>query len=153
MCDHCGCRSFVPIAELTADHEEILRLAWDLAEAARLGVASDTPSTRRELLALLDAHVAEEETGLYPALVATGAVAAEQVTALEGEHRDLHARLASGTFDRRDFYALAAHIEAEEMELFPGAMLGFDEEEWAEVDSAHRLVALPQAGERQTSPR
>ena len=35
MCDHCGCRAFAPIAELTADHEDILRRAWALAEATR----------------------------------------------------------------------------------------------------------------------
>lgn len=31
MCDHCGCRAYPPIAELTAEHVEILRLAEPLA--------------------------------------------------------------------------------------------------------------------------
>lgn len=34
MCDHCGCRYFRAIAELTADHEQILELAWQVAERA-----------------------------------------------------------------------------------------------------------------------
>jgi hemerythrin HHE cation binding domain-containing protein len=139
MCDHCGCRSFPPIAELTADHELILGLAWCLAESARVGTGQDA-SSRSELVALLDAHVAKEESGLYPALVAVGGVSAEQVADLEEEHRELRLRLTADTFDRRDFYALAAHIEVEELELFPTAMLGFDEEEWDVTGHAHRAV-------------
>jgi hemerythrin-like domain-containing protein len=139
MCDHCGCRSYPPIADLTADHEEILRLAWALAEAAHQGTTPDA-STRRELVELLDRHVAKEETGLYPVLLSTGDASAEQVAGLEEEHCDLGRRLAGAVFDRRDYYALAAHIEAEEMELFPAAMFGFDEEEWEATSDAHRAV-------------
>lgn len=139
MCDHCGCRAFPPIAELTADHETILDLAWTLAEAPRAGGHPD-PAVERDLLALLDRHVAKEETGLYPALVATGAVSVDEVSDLEAEHRVLRSSLTGGVFDRRDFYALAAHIEDEEMELFPAAMLGFDDEEWGATSDAHRAV-------------
>ncbi len=140
MCDHCGCRSFPAIAELTADHEEILRLAWVLAEAAHNGTTPDT-STRRELVELLDLHVAKEETGLYPVLLGSGGIYAEQVAGLEEEHRELARRLAGPVFDRRNYYALAAHIEQEEMELFPAAMFGFDDEEWEATSDAHRAVA------------
>lgn len=139
MCDHCGCRAFPPIAELTTEHETILRQAWSLAEAPRAGRQPDA-TVRRELLALLDRHVAKEETGLYPALVATGALSADEVGDLEAEHRDLRRSLTGGAFDRRHFYALAAHIEDEEMELFPAAMLGFDDEEWGVTGDAHRAV-------------
>lgn len=139
MCDHCGCRSFPPIAELTADHELILGLAWSLAESDRIG-AGPNAHARSELLTLLDAHVAKEESGLYPTLVAVGGASAEQVADLEEEHRELRRRLTAVTFDRRDFYALAAHIEVEELELFPAAMLGFDEEEWDATSHAHRAV-------------
>ena len=139
MCDHCGCRSFPPIAELTAEHEEILRLAWILAEAGRASVRAD-PSVRLDLLALLDLHVAKEETGLYPSLLATGDVSVDEVTDLQAEHRDLRRGLTEVMFDRRDFYALAAHIETEEMELFPAAMLGFDEDEWDATSAAHRRL-------------
>jgi hypothetical protein len=139
MCDHCGCRAFPPIAELTADHETILELAWTLAEASR-GAGHPASAVERDLLALLDRHVTKEETGLYPALVATGAVSGDDVGDLEGEHRNLRRSLTDGAFDRRDFYALAAHIEEEEMELFPAAMLGFDDEEWGAMSDAHRAV-------------
>lgn len=136
MCDHCGCREYGPIAELTADHEEILTLAWTLAESG--GARADV---RDELVALLDAHVAKEESGLYPVLVETGDLSTEANDALEAEHRELRATLLSGAFDRRDFYALAAHVEEEEMELFPAAMFGFDDDGWDRLADAHTLVS------------
>lgn len=140
MCDHCGCRSFGPIAELTADHEAILRLAWTVAESARSGAVPDSACVA-ELAALLDVHVTKEESGLYPVLVRGGDLSEERGDALEDEHRVLRAALAGGAFGRRDFYALAAHIEEEEMELFPAAMFGFDDDAWAEVAAAHRAAA------------
>jgi len=138
VCDHCGCRSFPPIAELTAEHEEILARAWAVAEAARAGGAPAADVA--ELLALLDLHVAKEETGLYPVLLAAQDLSDGQLADLEEEHRVLREALVGTTFDRRDFYALAAHIEVEEMELFSAAGLGFDEDQWDEVEDAHRAV-------------
>lgn len=142
MCDHCGCRTFPAIAELTADHETILSLAWQLAEAPRRGDTTD-PAARDELLAILDAHVVKEETGLYPLLLATGDLSVETSGTLEDEHRTLRAALTGGSFDRRDYYALAAHVEQEEMELFPAAMFAFDDDEWNELASAHQQATTP----------
>ena len=67
MCDHCGCRAYAPIAELTAEHEEILTLAWSLVEATRQERQPDQEVVDH-LLARLDVHVAKEEYGLYPEL-------------------------------------------------------------------------------------
>jgi hemerythrin-like domain-containing protein len=139
MCDHCGCRAFPPIAELTAEHETILDLAWRLSETHGAG-GTPHADVRRELLDLLERHVTKEETGLYPVILSTGGFSDDKVNALEAEHRDIHRSLTEGGFDRRDFYALAAHIEDEEMELFPIAMLRFDDDEWAATDHAHRTV-------------
>ena len=137
MCDHCGCRAYPPVAELTAEHEEILDRAWQLAEADRAG-GPPAPGAVDDLVRLLDVHVAKEETGLYPQLIVQDGLSAERLVELEGEHRELREALLSGAFDRRDFFALAAHIESEEMELFPLAMLGFDDDEWDALDDAHR---------------
>lgn len=140
MCDHCGCRAFPPIAELTAEHDEILQCAWAIAEAARDG--RTPPGTGvDELVRLLDVHVRKEETGLYPELIAGGGLSTEQLAELEQEHRDLHEALRSLRFDRRAYFALAAHIEVEEMELFPAAMFGFDDEEWDTLEDAHLAAA------------
>lgn len=141
MCDHCGCRSFAPIAELTADHERILELAWRVAEGAEARVGSD----RAELIALLDVHASKEELGLYPLLITGGDLEVDHCASLEEEHRSVHRVLDRGHFGRRDYFALAAHIEEEEMELFSAARFAFDDEEWDAMADAHH-TALHQAG-------
>ena len=133
MCDHCGCRSFAEISDLTAEHERILVLAWRVAEQRDEGA-------RAELLPLLAGHVAKEEQGLYPQLVATGDLDHDVVAALEAEHTTIDAQATGTQWDRRAFYELAAHIEQEEMELFPAAMFGFDETDWAELGSVFTQI-------------
>lgn len=140
MCDHCGCRSFDAISELTREHEDILVLAWEVAEATRQGTTASVTS-RDRLLALLQRHVVKEETGLYPLLRAADSLDDETSEALEAEHRELDVLLTSGgRFDRLAYLALAAHIEQEEMELFPGAMFAFEDEDWDAIDAAHRAA-------------
>jgi hemerythrin-like domain-containing protein len=92
-------------------------------------------------VAVLDVHVVKEEKWLYPELVATGDLLPASSAALEDEHRSLRSRLLSGSFDRRDFYALAAHIEEEELELFPAAMFAFDDDEWARFSRSESTLA------------
>ena len=139
MCDHCHCRDIAPIAELTAEHEEILRVAWELAEHVRRTGAT-SPGLRDELLRMLAIHVEAEEAALYPLLVTTGGLDPDRSAALEREHDDLEAALVHGTFDRRTYYELAAHIEEEEMDLFPQAMFGFDDEAWELLAATPRFV-------------
>jgi hypothetical protein len=134
VCDHCGCRAFPAIAELTEEHEQILQLAWDIAEGPPHGAAGT--AARAQLHSLLASHVAVEEEALYPLLVATGDLLIDACAVLEEEHRDLRAALDDGGFDRRSFYALAAHIENEEMELFPAAMFAFEDEHWAALQAS-----------------
>lgn len=139
MCDHCGCHEFPAIAELAAEHETILSLGWQLAATTRQDVADD--SVRDELLRQLDIHVTKEETGLYPLLLAVGDLSVDASKALEHEHRTIREALTVGTFDRRDYFALAAHIEAEELELFPIAMFAFDDDIWEQLQVAHHDAA------------
>lgn len=145
MCDHCHCRDNRPIAELSAEHEEILRVAWSLSEHVRLAGATDA-ALRDELLDMLQVHVAAEEQALYPLLVASGGLDRSQSAVLEDEHEALRTSLLAGTFDRRTYYELAAHIEAEEMELFPAAMFGFDDEAWDLLAATPRFVAVSGVG-------
>ena len=140
MCDHCGCRAFPPIAELTAEHVEILAMAWELAETARTGHPA-TPGVLDSLLALLDLHVIKEEAGLYPELLEVGALAEDACAALEEEHRVVREALVAGRFDRSEFYELASHIEVEEMELFSAARFNFEEPEWEEMAGVHLAAA------------
>jgi hemerythrin-like domain-containing protein len=139
MCDHCGCRKVGPTAELTREHEELLVLAWQVGEA-------DDPldaDGRQALAAFAELHrrhSEKEELGLFPLVLEAGDCTPEQIATLQAEHVALTHRLESGQFDRADYYALAAHIEAEETEVFPMAMFGFDNTMWADMERAHRLV-------------
>jgi hemerythrin-like domain-containing protein len=139
MCDHCGCRNVGPTAELTAEHDEILTLAWQLAEANRSHQPSDQVTLRR-LMDLRARHSAKEEQGLFPLVLEAGDCTPEQIEHLEQEHREQRALLESGAFTRDDYYALAAHVEEEEYEIFPMAMFGFDDIMWAEMAEVHRRV-------------
>ena len=140
MCDPFGCPSFAPIAELTADHEHILELAWEVAEGDWPDEATHQ-AARDELNRYLDLHGVKEEVGLYPLLMSTGDLAPESCERLEAEHREVHELLERAAFDRRSYFALAAHIEEEEMELFSSARWAFGDEEWEEMAQAHHAAA------------
>ena len=139
MCDHCGCRNVGPTAELTAEHDEILALAWQLAESQRTA-APVPPDLVQRLLDLRARHSLKEERGLFPLVLESGDCSPDQIAHLEQEHREQRAVLEGGTFTRDDYYALAAHVEEEEFELFPMAMFGFDDTMWDEMDAIHRAV-------------
>ena len=139
MCDHCGCRAFGPIAELTADHEHILELAWEVAEGEWPDEATHQ-AARDQLNRFLDFHAVKEEIGLYPLLISTGDLEVERCEGLEAEHREVHDLLERAAFDRRSYFALAAHIEEEEMELFSGARFAFGDQEWEEMAQAHHAT-------------
>ena len=64
MCDYCDCRSHPEIAALSADHEVLLALLADLRRATDAG---DAERAEMPLGALLDDHVAREESDLFPA--------------------------------------------------------------------------------------
>jgi hemerythrin-like domain-containing protein len=140
MCDHCSCRQHRAIAELSTEHEQILEVAWALSEQHRETGVADGP-LRDRLARMLGVHVEAEETALYPLLVDTGDLDPTRRDGLEGEHTDLATALIGGTFDRNAYYELAAHIEEEEMELFPLAMFGFDDDDWAVLEATPRFLA------------
>ena len=140
MCDHCSCRQFRSIAELSTEHEQILEVAWALSEHHRATGVSDGP-LREQLGQMLAVHVEAEEVALYPLLVETGGLEPEHSDVLEQEHTDLAAALIEGRFDRTMYFELAAHIEEEELELFPLAMFGFDDDDWAVLDATPRFLA------------
>jgi hemerythrin-like domain-containing protein len=140
MCDHCSCRQFRAIAELSTEHEQILEVAWALSERHRETGVADGP-LQAQLGRMLAVHVEAEEVALYPLLVETGGLDPSDSDMLEQEHTDLGAALIAGKFDRKTYFALAAHIEEEELELFPLAMFGFDDDDWARLDATPRFLA------------
>lgn len=139
MCDHCGCREYQPIAELSMEHEQILEVAWALSEQHRT-TGNGHGALRDRLAAMLSVHVDAEETALYPLLVDCGDLPADQRATLEDEHAQLGVALRDGAFDRVTYFELAAHIEEEELELFPLAMFGFDDDDWEVLAATARFL-------------
>lgn len=140
MCDHCSCRQHRAIAELSTEHEQILEVAWALSECHRETGVADGP-LQEQLGQMLAVHVQAEEVALYPLLVETGGLQPDLCEDLEQEHTDLAAALIAGKFDRRMYFELASHIEQEEMELFPLAMFGFDDDDWEVLEATPRFLA------------
>lgn len=122
----------------------MLERAWAIAERTRAG-DPPPPADFESLSALLDLHIAKEETGLYPQLLDAREVSAVLIEELEDEHREMRRRLAARAFDRRDYYELAAHIETEEEELFPTTPFGFDDVDWDAMAHAHREAEAARA--------
>ena len=139
MCDHCGCRSYPAIAELTAEHEAILGLAEPLADATRHHRPIDS-GARDRLVSLLEIHVAKEEAGLYPLLIAEMGEDNGAFDHLEAEHRELFEAIDTDAFDHLALYALERHIEEEEEVLFSAALFHFDGDAWDDLDAVHREV-------------
>lgn len=150
MCDYCGCRFIAPIADLSAEHDRLLDLAYGLRQLADDG-AHD------QVLDLLDGgfasllrdHTDKEERGIFAQLRATGE-ADERLDQLIGEHRDIESQLAlvrSGDDGWQDALHrlvadLSGHIVDEEVDLFPYAMYELDDGQW---DTVAELHAAPRA--------
>lgn len=149
MCDHCGCREYAPIAELTADHVEILALAEPLADATRHHRRIDTVG-RDRLLALLAVHAAKEEAGLYPILIAQMGDSDSAFDHLEEEHRELAEAIEADRFEHLALYALQRHIEEEEEVLFSSALFWFDGDTWDDLEAVH--AAVDAGASRSSSP-
>jgi hemerythrin-like domain-containing protein len=144
MCNHCSCRDYAPIAELTAEHERILELATTLADATRRD-RSDDSEMRRELIALLHVHADKEETGLYPLLLDAAGWPSDTFADLEDEHVELFTVLDADRFDRLALYALQRHIEEEEEVLFSAAVFHFDGDTWDDLAAAQDAVSMASA--------
>lgn len=129
MCDHCGCRDQPPIGELMDEHDRIMDLAWRVVTGPA-DDASGTSRVRAELRTLLEMHATKEERALYPLLIESGDMEPDDRTLFEQEHRDLLALVDELHLDTTGTNVLAAHIKAEELDLFPNAMFAFDDDAW-----------------------
>lgn len=139
MCDYCGCRDQPPIGELMDEHDRIMDLAWRVVNDPD-GARSTGQTARAELVELLAMHAAKEERALYPLLIAAGELDPEDRGVFEQEHRELLAMVQDAGFDAHGSHVLAAHIEAEELGLFPDTVDVFDEADWVEMDRVRHEV-------------
>ena len=137
MCDYCGCRTRLLLAQLAGDHERILTAIHELRTATDTGDAETQKRLARGLVAVLEVHGALEEAVLYPELACVGV----PTEVMETEHADVHAALrAAARAARVDRPAVAAalrcledHIHREEYDLFPAAHQLLDDVAWDRI--------------------
>lgn len=143
MCNYCGCRNIEPIAQLTAEHEQISNLAGQIRRAVAAGHQVGAAQALRALHRILVVHGAVEELALYPPMARLPGLDT-QVGTLFDEHDELDrvidAALAAtddGDADNADWESvltsletLIEHIDHEEHGLFPAAAVSLDAEDW-----------------------
>jgi hemerythrin-like domain-containing protein len=143
MCNYCGCRSIEPIAELTAEHEQIVNMSGEIRRAVARGEHRAAVGVLQDLRQVLRMHDAVEELAVYPAM-ARHPEYTDKVGTLFDEHDDLDAVVdgalavaeTSGPESAdwpavlHSLEALKEHIDHEEHGLFPAAAVSLDPEDW-----------------------
>ena len=141
MCSYCGCRALTEIADLTAQHEEIVNATGPLRRAAEAQDHETAKTFVASLIALLNPHTSQEELGVFAELRKREEFT-EHVDALCAEHLHLHAlfaRIADGEIGLASeaIGALREHIEKEENGLFPAAAVELEGPVWQELAERH----------------
>lgn len=137
MCSYCGCRALTEIADLTAQHEEIINATSPLRRAAETQDHESIKAHVTSIIALLNPHTSQEELGIFAELRKREEFT-EHVEALCAEHVHLHAlftRVADGELGlaNQAIAALREHIEKEENGLFPAAAVELEGPIWQEL--------------------
>jgi hemerythrin-like domain-containing protein len=96
------------------------------------------------LITHLDRHVQREENGIFRAMRASGDFV-DEVDELEGEHRDFAEDIAALDIASDDFAGrvtallddLVAHVEREDLGIFPVSAVTLGATGWAIVENAH----------------
>jgi hemerythrin-like domain-containing protein len=145
MCEHCGCREVESIRELRDEHDALAGQAFHVRHALASGDRGAARVLLDELVSHLAQHVTREERGMFAALRSQGEFA-DEVAALEGEHRAMDTVVADLDPEGADFVArvtallddLEAHIEREDLGIFPVAVVTLGATGWATVEAAHQ---------------
>lgn len=144
MCEYCGCRGVAPIGELMDEHTALGEQADKIRRALKEGDHSLASAELTHLAAHLDRHVRREEAGVFTALRAEGDFN-DELADLEEEHRLLDASVvgldtAAPSFVdavERLLDDLDAHVEREELGIFPVSVVTLGATGWATIDQAH----------------
>lgn len=148
MCDFCGCRRQAPIDELSAEHERVLDLGYQLRQLGRTADHGAVATLlEHEVAPLLRRHTTKEERGVFTQLRETWE-ADDRLDALVDEHRELEAAIATVLAGGPDWPGvlttllddLSEHILAEETDLFPYALYELGSHQWEAVAAAHAEV-------------
>jgi hypothetical protein len=144
MCEYCGCRQIVPLAELMDEHLALLDLGDEVRRKLVHGEVDDAVAMLRHCATLLLRHVRREEDGVFAALKGEGEFV-EEIEELEAEHVDLDARLAALDAETPDLKSqvesfladLALHIDREDLGIFPVSVVSLRARGWAVVERIH----------------
>jgi hemerythrin-like domain-containing protein len=138
VCSYCGCLALDSIAQLTAEHEQIITLMGDVRRAVAGAPPTDLDAAHSALAAMLGRHTAGEERSLFAELRNDPELAGH-VAALCAEHGELDTRLdqllrgdTDAAHELEDL--LRRHIDKEENGLFPAAAISLDGAAWDRVD-------------------
>jgi hypothetical protein len=139
MCNYCGCLEFPLVRQLTDEHEAIQDAAGRLRPLVREGRYAEARQQLAELDGLLVSHAATEEGILFAELRSEGTLAAE-VEQLCVQHKDIHSQLGPVDAAWLDWTAvlgaldlLRQHIEDEEYDLFPAAVVTLPIAAWDRI--------------------
>lgn len=153
MCEYCGCQALASIAQLTAEHDEIVTLIGRARKAVTAGDVASAATHAGSIVRLLGPHTAVEEEGLFPALRDEFP---DHVESLLAEHRAVEAVLAeaddppSGWLERlaTALHQLRLHILTEQDGAFPAALGSLDPDDWDRVDGVRARVGSALLTER-----
>lgn len=145
MCEYCGCRQLAPIAELMDEHTALVDEASFVRHDLGAGDQVSAMTRLTGLVARLDRHVRREEAGIFRAMRDAGEFV-DEIDELESEHRDFAATIVTLDIDATDFAArvtallddLDAHVEREDLGIFPVSAVTLGAPGWATVDDARR---------------
>ena len=148
MCEYCGCQEVRAIGELTREHDEVVGLMGKIRDAYAAGDVDTMAAVARRITAILGAHTAVEEQGLFPFLDSDFP---EQVAVLRAEHRHVEQILgAAATGTPHDpgwpdalmavLQELRTHILKEQDGVFPAALTTLDGQGWDAVDAVRAQV-------------
>jgi hemerythrin-like domain-containing protein len=156
VCSYCGCCALASIAQLTAEHEQIVNLMGDVRRAMGATDATLLETATSRLTAALTRHTDGEERSLFTELRDDPELAGH-VDALCAEHVDLDSRLGrlqpGGTAAVHDLEGLLRrHIDKEENGLFPAAAISLDGAAWDRVDARLADDAVPHVAVAENEP-
>lgn len=163
MCNYCGCRAIEPVAQLTAEHEQIQNLSGDVRRAVSRGDRAAAMHLLRELHDVLELHDAVEELSLYPAM-ARQPEYGEKVGTLYDEHDALDDIIdtALETANAADpdsvdwpgvlaaLGVLTEHIQHEEYGVFPAAAISLDPADWEHAGEVRARLTAQRSRSRET---
>ncbi len=137
-----------PIAELMDEHTALVDEASFVRHDLGAGDQVSAMTRLTGLVARLDRHVRREEAGIFSAMRDAGEFV-DEIDELEGEHRDFAATIAALDIDAADFATrvtallddLDAHVEREDLGIFPVSVVTLGATGWATVDEAR--IASP----------